>query len=169
MELPARGSDEQRLHRTAAVALTSAYLAAASVIIFGNLASGSSAPPYWLLAGVSVLVFVMALATHRLLRAHVYLAGKRQSDSGVARTPDRASILWAFTPEAWLSYPVYSGTLMIASYTGCVGLATALASAGAPSESWQTALGYLTVAGLSLGLHGPARWAFRRHNLGAEN
>ncbi len=146
LELPARDSDERWLHRTAVVALASAYLAAPSVLVFGSLVRGSSAPPHW------------------LLRVHFYfyLPRKQQADSDVTRSPERARILWAFTPEAWRSRPVYSGSLMIASYTGCVGLTTAFTSASAPAESWRTALGYFTIAGLSLGLHCPARWAFRR-------
>ena len=169
MELPAQDSDERRLHRTAVVALASAYLAAASVLVFGSLAMGSSAPPHWLLAGASVLVFVVALAAHQLLRVHFYLPRKQQADSDVTRSPERGRILWAFTPEAWRSHPVYSGTLIIASYTGCVGLTTAFVSADAPAESWRTALGYFTIAGLSLGLHGPARWAFRRQQPGSKS
>ena len=168
MELQAHNWDERRLQRTSARALASAYPAAASVLVFGHLATGSSAPSDWSLTGVSLLVFFWALATHRHLRGHVNLPPKRPVRTGLARTPARSSILYAFTPEAWQIFPVYSGTLMIASYAGCVGLMTAFASAGTPAASGKTALGYFAAAGLSLCLHEPARWAFRRQQLGLE-
>ena len=169
VELQAHNSDERRLQRTSAGALASAYPAAAGVLIFGHLAAGSSAPSYRLLTAVSLLVFFWALATHWHLRGHVNLRPKRPVPPGGARTPARSSILYAFTPEAWQNFPVYSGTLMIASYAGCVGLMVVVVSAGTPAALGETALGYFAAAGLSLCLHEPARWAFRRQQLGLES
>lgn len=168
MEPHARNSDERRLQRTSAGALASAYLAAASVLVFGYGAMNASGPLYWMFTGVSLLVFVCALGAHRLVREHVPGAKKTQARNDDSRRPDRASVRWAFTPEAWQSYPLYSGTLMVASYAGCVGLMTAFTAGDVSSAAGQTSVGYFVVAGLSLGLHEPARWAFRRQLLGLD-